>query len=95
MAFLEDVFKGGNIVTGLAIGIGTAVVAPLLMPAVGSLLRPAAKAVIKGGILVYDQGRRAMAQVSEAASDVVAEARSDAQQTVGPAAERAAEAHPS
>lgn len=80
MAFFEDVFKGGNVVTGLAIGVGTAVVAPLIMPAVGSMLRPAAKAVIKGGILAYDQGRQAVARLSESASDVVAEARSDVQQ---------------
>lgn len=77
MAFFEDVFKGGNIVTGLAIGVGTAVVAPLIMPAVGGLLRPAAKTVIKGGILAYDQGRQAMARLGESASDMVAEARSD------------------
>ena len=77
MAFFEDVFKGGNIVTGLAIGIGSAVVAPLILPAIGNALRPVAKTMIKGGILVYDQGRQAMARVGEAASDVVAEARSE------------------
>lgn len=79
MAFFEDVFKGGNIVTGLAIGVGAAVVAPLIMPAVGGLLRPAAMAVIKGGILAYDQGRQAVARLGESASDMVAEARSDVQ----------------
>jgi hypothetical protein len=95
MAFLEDVFKGGNIVAGLAIGVGTAVVLPLIMPAVGTMLRPAAKAIIKGGILAYDQGRQAMARVGEAASDVVAEARSDAQHAAATVGADAAEAHPS
>lgn len=78
---LEDIFKGGNIVTGLAIGVGSAIVAPLLVPALGGLLRPAAKAVIKGGIVAYDWGRQAAAQVGETTSDMVAEARADAQQT--------------
>jgi hypothetical protein len=75
---LEDVFKGGNIVTGLAIGIGATILAPLVVPAVGGLLRPAAKAMIKGGIVAYDWGRQAMAEVSEAASDMAAEARAEA-----------------
>lgn len=78
MAFFEDMFKGGNIVTGLAIGIGTAVLAPVIAPAVSTLVRPAAKAVIKGGIVVYDWGRQAAAQVGEAASDMAAEARAEA-----------------
>ena len=75
---LEDVFKGGNIITGLAIGLGTAVLVPWVVPAVGGLLRPAAKAVIKGGIVAYDWGRQAAAEVSEAASDMAAEARAEA-----------------
>jgi hypothetical protein len=82
---LEDVFKGGNIVTGLAIGVGATVLAPLVAPAVSALLRPTAKAVIKGGIVAYDWGRQAVAEVSEAASDMAAEVRAEAQRT-GPAA---------
>jgi hypothetical protein len=66
MALLEDVFKG-NALTGIAIGLG----AILLAPTVGQLLRPAAKAVIKGGMLAY-QG---LAELGETATDLVAEAR--------------------
>lgn len=80
MAFFDDMFKGGNLVTGLAIAVGTAVVVPMLRPAVTTMLRPAAKAVIKGGIVAYDWSRQAAAQVGEATSDMVAEARSDAKQ---------------
>jgi 5,10-methylene-tetrahydrofolate dehydrogenase/methenyl tetrahydrofolate cyclohydrolase len=75
---LEDVFKGGNIVTGLAIGVGATILVPLVVPAVGGILRPAAKAMIKGGIVVYDWGRQAVAEVSEAAGDMAAEARAEA-----------------
>lgn len=78
MALFEDMFKGGNIVTGLAIGVGTALLAPVLVPAIGNVLRPAAKAAIKGGIVAYDWAREAAAQVGEAASDMAAEARSEA-----------------
>jgi hypothetical protein len=79
MAFFEDMFKGGNIATGVVIAVGTAVLVPVIGPAVGGLLRPAAKAVIKGGIVAYDWGRQAAAQVGEATSDMVAEVRTDAQ----------------
>src|ERR1700761_5451909 len=76
---LEDMLKGGNIVTGLAIGVGSVIVAPLIVPALTGLLRPVAKTAIKGGIVVYDWGRQAAAQVGEATSDMVAEVRADAQ----------------
>jgi len=73
MAFFEDIFKGGNIVTGLAIGIGAGVVAPALMP----VLRPIAQTVIKAGLVAYDQGRVALAELNEQTGDVLAEARSE------------------
>jgi hypothetical protein len=50
MAFLEDMFKGGNIVAGLAIGVGAVVLAPVVIPA----LRPIAKSVIKVGLIAYE-----------------------------------------
>jgi hypothetical protein len=90
MAFFDDMFKGGNIVTGVAIAVGTAVLLPAVAPAVSNLLRPAAKAAIKGGILVYDRGRQAMAQLSEMTSDMVAEARADAHHAEAAATEPAA-----
>ncbi len=76
-----------------------AVLAPLIGPAVGNLLRPAAKAVIKGGIVAYDWSRQAAAQVGEVTSDMVAEARHDTQRAQAEAQSEtrphAAEAHPS
>ncbi|MEZ0167986.1 DUF5132 domain-containing protein [Microvirga sp. TS319] len=79
MALFEDMFKGGNIVTGLAVGIGAAVVAPAVIPA----LRPFAKAVIKAGLVVYDQGRVALAELNERTSDIVAEARAELSEAAG------------
>jgi Protein of unknown function (DUF5132) len=73
MALFEDLFKGGNIVAGLAIGIGAAVVAPALIPA----LRPIAKSIIKAGLIAYDQGRVALAELNEHTGDIMAEARSE------------------
>jgi hypothetical protein len=78
MALIDDLLKG-NPLTGIAIGIG----AYLLAPTIGQLLRPAAKAAIKGGILVY-QG---LAQLGDMGSDVVAEARSELEQPAESATE--------
>jgi uncharacterized protein DUF5132 len=66
---IEDVFKGGNIVTGLAIGIGAAVIAPAI--------RPLAKSLMKAGLVAYDQGRAVISDLNERTSDVVAEARAE------------------
>jgi hypothetical protein len=73
MSLIEDVFKGGNIVSGLAVGIGIAIVAPVVLP----VLRPLAKSVIKAGLVAYDQGRVALAEMAERTEDVVAEARAE------------------
>ncbi len=73
MAIFEDMFKGGNIVTGLAIGIGAAVIAPAIMP----VLRPVAKSLLKAGLIAYDQGRVALAELNEQTGDILAEARSE------------------
>jgi hypothetical protein len=72
MAIFDDMLKGGNIVTNLAIGVGFALLAPVVKP----IIRPVAKSAIKTGLAAYDQGRIALAELSEQASDVVAEAQS-------------------
>lgn len=73
MALVEDMFKGGNVATGLAVGVGMAVVAPMIVP----ILRPLAKTVIKAGVIAYDQGRAAVAELNERSGDIVGEARSE------------------
>ena len=79
MAFFEDVFKG-NIGPGLAVGLGVAVVAPLLAPAIGGVVRPLAKTAVKAGLLAVDAGREGLARLEEAIGDMVAEARAELDQ---------------
>jgi hypothetical protein len=71
MALLEGLFKG-NLLTAVAVGLG----AVLFAPAAGQVLRPAAKAVIKGGMLAY----RSLSELGEMASDIVAEAGAELEQ---------------
>jgi len=73
MAIFEDALKGGNIVTGLAIGVGMVLLAPMLKP----LVRPVAKSVLRAGVAVYDQGRTTLAEINEQAGDMVAEVRAE------------------
>jgi hypothetical protein len=71
MAIFEDIFKGDNIVTGLAAGVGFALLAQLVKP----FVRPLAKSAIKTGVTAYEQGRMALAELSEQAGDIVAKAQ--------------------
>ena len=73
MALIEDLFKG-NAVTGITVGVGALLLAPTVIPAVGRVLRPAVKAAIKGGMVFY---RETIAEIGEAAGDLVAEARAE------------------
>ncbi len=73
MALLEDIFKF-NAVSGVAIGLGAVLLAPSVLPAVGRALRPAVKAAIKGGLIVY---RETVSEIGEVASDLFAEARAE------------------
>jgi hypothetical protein len=60
-------------VKALFIGVGAAAVAPKVLPAI----RPLAKAIIKAGLLAYDQGRVTYSELSEQAGDLIAEARAE------------------
>jgi hypothetical protein len=73
------IFEGwrGNIVGGLAIGIGASVVAPVVIPILATVVKPLAKAAIKGGFLLYDKGRETFAEVQEVVEDLVAEAKAE------------------
>jgi hypothetical protein len=76
MALIEDMFKG-NLATGLAVGIGAVLLGPTVIQTVGRVLRPAAKAVIKGGMVFY---RETLSEVGEMAGDLLAEARAELEQ---------------
>jgi hypothetical protein len=69
----SDLLKGGNLFTAAAIGIGASIFGPVILPAV----RPIAKSLIKGGLMAYDQGRAAWAELNERTSDMIAEAREE------------------
>jgi hypothetical protein len=73
MALIEDMFKG-NALTGVAVGAAALFLGPTILPTIGRALRPVAKTVIKGGIVLY---RETVAGIGELTTDLVAEAKSE------------------
>ncbi len=94
MALFDDIVEGfGSAwVPSVLVGVGVALVAPVVVPALAAGRRPLAKAVIKGGIMVYDKGAEALAEAGEQLSDLVAEVRSEIDATAMAAADAAASA---
>lgn len=76
-----------NIAVGLGAVLAAVIVAPVLVPAVAAAGRPLAKSLIKGGLMLYEKGREAVAVAGEAAEDILAEIRAEeAQRRAGAAA---------
>ncbi len=76
MALLDNGLKG-NILTGLAIGIGAAIFAPQVIPALAGVVKPLAKAAIKGGLVLYEKSKEAVAEAGEMMEDIVAEVKAE------------------
>lgn len=89
MALFDNALKGWG--TGLLVGIGAALAAPIILPAAAAVVRPVAKALIKGYFFVADTVKEVVAEASEQTSDLVAEAR--AEYTAGAAVSPATTEH--
>jgi hypothetical protein len=76
-------FEGwkGNILGGLALGIGASVVAPVVIPILATVAKPLTKAAIKGGFLLYDKGKETFAEMQEVVEDLVAEAKTEIEES--------------
>jgi len=87
----EDFFKGG-LGKGIAIGIGAALLAPVVLPVLAKAGRPLARAAIKSGILLFEKGRETVAELGEVAEDLIAEAQAEIEEeTVQEVVEEVAE----
>jgi hypothetical protein len=93
MSLFEDVPKSWFSSSILA--VGAILVAPTVIPALGSALRPIAKALVKNGIAVYDSAKELIAEAGEELNDMVAEARAEMEQESQPETSAATETPPS
>lgn len=59
------------------IGVGAVLLAPVLVPAVASGLRPVVKSLVKGGIIVTDKVNAVVAEAGEQLDDLIAEVRAE------------------
>jgi hypothetical protein len=75
MALIDDVTK--SFVPSALVGLGAVLLAPIVVPALSSGLRPLAKTLVKGGLVVADKVYEVVAEAGEQFNDMVAEARSE------------------
>ncbi len=57
--------------------VGVAVLAPVLLPALGCVVRPLVKGLVKTGLTVKDLAAGFVEETGEQASDLVAEAKAE------------------
>jgi hypothetical protein len=67
-----DYFKG-NVGTGLLIGVGVLILAPVVLPVVGNILKATTKAVVKTGVSLYEVGSDTVGKVGKIVGDLVTE----------------------
>ncbi|MGY6278085.1 DUF5132 domain-containing protein [Methylomonas sp. MgM2] len=81
MPKLDDLIKNGTPL-GVAIGLGAAALATVIVPALPALVRatkPTARAALKSGLILLERGREVMAEASEELDDMMAEVKSELQ----------------
>jgi hypothetical protein len=67
----------GTVVAMIAGGAIGVFLAPLVRPAIARNARPALRAALQAGLLVYRQGREAIAELGEVVEDVAAELQAE------------------
>jgi Protein of unknown function (DUF5132) len=75
MAFLD--LKNGFSLGNIAMGAAVVLLAPMVIPIVGGIVRPFAKAAVKGGLIMYHKGREMVAEAQETVEDLAAEAKAE------------------
>jgi hypothetical protein len=78
---MANPFKSSDKLKGFAAGVGISVVTPLVLTALATVARPAARAAIKAGLVLYERGREKVAEVSEVIEDLVAEAQAELEES--------------
>lgn len=78
--------------TTLAVGAGAVLLAPIILPFVAGILRPVAKAAIKGGLIAYEKAKVMSSEAVESLEDLAAEAKAEVSSQLDAEAEAAAEA---
>jgi hypothetical protein len=70
-------FLTGATLRGILIGVAAVKLAPYVMPALTGASRPLARAAVKSGLVAYEKGREAIAEMGEIMDDLVAEVQAE------------------
>ena len=76
MAQITDYLKNPT-VRNTAIGIGVAILVPVVAKAAAPFVRPVARSALKMGVVAYEKGREAISEFGEIIDDMVAEVRDE------------------
>jgi hypothetical protein len=82
----------GNVVAGLAIGIGALLVVPVAVRTLSGALKPVAEGAVKGGTFLYVKGMELATGAWNMASRMMAEVHSEISARTAPAAQAAGSA---
>jgi hypothetical protein len=74
-------FKSNGMATGIAMGVGFFLLAPVAARMLSGAGRPLLKETLKGGMILYNRGRVMLAEARESLEDLTAEARADLSQS--------------
>jgi len=80
MALFDNGFR---VSTGLVIGIGAVILAPVIMPVLAAAAKPLIKAGLKGGVLLYEKGQEMIAEAQELFEDLAAEVKAELYEASG------------
>lgn len=71
---------------GFVAGAAVAAAAPVVLPALSEALRPAAKVLLKQGLLGIERARMTVARAAESVEDLIAEVRAEVEAQLAPKA---------
>lgn len=78
MPLITDLLKS-DLTKTIAIGVGAVILVPVAVTALAPILRPLARSALKAGIVTYEKGREATAELGEVFDDLVAEVQEELQ----------------
>lgn len=78
---MPNPFTSNDKLKGFATGVGISLLTPLVLTALSTFARPAARAAIKAGLVLYERGREKIAEANEVIEDLVAEARAELEES--------------
>ncbi len=79
MQQLSGLFKS-DMMKQVAIGLGVSILVPMAITALAPVVRPLARSTLKAGILAFEKGREAVAELGEVIDDLVAEVHEEMQE---------------